>query len=119
MNNYADKEAFLQLIREYRKTQSRKTYNQLAKVFLSIANNLTFHYWYVNYTKDRKDEMVSDAVYYMIKYMGSFDVERGNPFAYFTTTAWRAFRQYIMKTKRREEVFTSIEYIDNINDGDI
>ena len=118
MNKYADKEEFLNLIKTYRETNDPKAYRSLAKIFLKIANNLTYHYWYVNYSKDRKDEMVSDAVYYMIKYMGSFDVERGNPFAYFTTTAWRAFRQYIMKTKRREEIFTSIEYIDNMNESE-
>ena len=107
-----DKESFLQLIKDYRETKSRSTYNKLAVVFLKIANNLTYHYWYVNYTQDRKDEMVSDAVYYMCRYIDKFDLNRLNPFAYFTMIARNAFLQSINDYSRRDEMFTSIEFID-------
>jgi DNA-directed RNA polymerase specialized sigma24 family protein len=62
--------------------------------------------------------MVSDAVFYMCKYIDKFDTEKTNPFTYFTTVAKNAFLQNIESYNSRDAMFTSLEYIDNIEDFD-
>lgn len=118
MAEYIDNNEFYNLLKEYRETKSKKTYEKLGKMFLLIPTNLLNRTSFINYTQDRKDEMISDAVYYMCRYVDRYDLERTNPFAYFTMIATNAIRQYINSHKKRDAVFTSIEYIDNADTFD-
>ena len=118
MAEYVNNKEFHSLLKEYRLTKSKKTYEQIGKIFLLIARNLLNKSNFINYTQDRKDEMVSDAVYYMCRYVDKFDVERKNPFAYFTMIARNAFFQSINDYSKKDSMFTSIEYIDNCEVAD-
>jgi len=113
MPEYVNNRIFYSLLKEYRETGSKKIYEEIGKCFLLISKNLLNRERYINRTPDRKDEMISDAVYYMCRYINKFDLERKNPFAYFITIAKNAFLQNIQEYNKRDEMFTSIEYIDN------
>lgn len=117
MADYINNKYFYSLIKEYKDTNSKKVYENLGKCFLLISQNLLNKSSFINYTPDRKDEMISDAVFYMCKYINRYNLERTNPFAYFTKIARNAFLQSINDYKKRENMFTSIEYIDNIENN--
>lgn len=117
MAEYVNSKKLLVLLKEYHETGSKKIHNKIGKCFLLIAVNLLNKPRYINRSPDRKDEMISDAVFYMSKYIKKFDVtrENANPFAYFTTVAKRAFLQNIEKYNKRREKYTSIEYLEEID----
>jgi len=113
MAEYINNKIFYNQLKEYQETKSRKVFNELGKSFLLIARNLLNRANFINYTPDRKDEMVSDAVFYMCRYIDKFDLSKKNPFAYFTMIARNAFLQNINDYSKRDNMFTPIEYIDN------
>lgn len=119
---YTKNKDLLELLLEYRKTKSRKLYNELGKAFLEIAKRHLYRPQFVNYSKDIKEDAVSDAVYYMVKYMDRFDENRSlypNPFAYFTTIANMAMVQNINKFHKKEETTLSLDFIDNFNENGV
>jgi len=118
MAEYVNNKLFHSLLKEYKETKSKRTYEEIGRCFLLIAKNLLNKANFINYTQDRKDEMISDAVYYMCRYVEKFDVTRKNPFAYFTMIARNAFLQNINDYGRRDSMFTTIEYIDNCESVD-
>lgn len=87
---------------------------KLGKIFMIIAQRILNKPCFINYTRDRKDDMVSDATFFMVKYMDRYDPARGNPFAFFSQIAFNAFRQNINKTKKRNAMFVPLNYLDNI-----
>jgi DNA-directed RNA polymerase specialized sigma24 family protein len=114
MPNYCDRQEFLNLILEYKKTKDEKVYNELGKIFLLIAINVLNKPYFINRTQDRKDEMVSEAVFNMIRYLNTFDEKKyDNPFAYFTRTAINAAKQIIKNYKISESRYVSLSFIDN------
>ena len=118
MADYVNNKKFRELLSEYRETRDRKIYEKIGRDFLLIAQNLLNKSNFINYTQDRKDEMISDAVFYMCRYIDKYDVTRDNPFAYFTMIARNAFLQNINNYSKLDSMFTSIEYIDNVNTKD-
>jgi DNA-directed RNA polymerase specialized sigma24 family protein len=118
MAEYINNKIFYAQLKEYRDKGSKRLYNEIGKSFLLIAQNLLNKSSFINYTQDRKDEMISDAVFFMCNYIDRYDLERPNAFAYFTTIARNAFLQNINDYKKKEEKFTSIEYIDNTDTMD-
>jgi len=120
-NNYVDNKVFYALLLEYSLTKSKKTHNDIAKIFLKIANNFLNRPRYINLTIDRKNEMVSDATWYMLKAVPKYNLEEKNPHAYFTKVAENAFLQYINSYVKRDKTFTSLEYLygeDSIKSSD-
>jgi DNA-directed RNA polymerase specialized sigma24 family protein len=113
MAKYVNNKDFYNQLKDYRETRSKKAFENIGRSFLLIARNLLNKSNFINYTPDRKDEMISDATYYMCRYIDKFDLNRKNPFAYFTTVARNAFLQSINDYTKRDSMFTSIEYIDN------
>jgi DNA-directed RNA polymerase specialized sigma24 family protein len=113
MAEYIDRKEFYKLLKEYRKTKSKLTYNKIGKCFLLISQNFLNKCSFINYTPDRKEEMISDAVYYMCRYIDKYDLKKTNPFAYFTTIAKNAFLQYLNDQNKNSDMFTSLEYIEN------
>ena len=119
MANYVDNERFRQLLIQYKKHKKMSDYNSIGEIFLLIATNLLNRPNFVGYTDDRKEDMISDAVYFMCKYIDRFKVQRKYPFSYFTQIAKNAFLQYVNERKRYDATFKSIEYIDNAEEKDI
>lgn len=118
MPQYINNKALRNLLIDYKETRSRKTFNEIGKAFLLIATNLLNRASFINYTKDRKQEMISDATFFMVKYVDKFDVSRNNPFSYFTMVAKHAFLQNINSYTRRDGFFRSIDYIENFEKRD-
>lgn len=94
--------------------------NYLGECFLKIATHLSYRPNFVNYMF--REDMISDGIENCVQYIHRFDVERTNPFAYFTQIVYYAFLRRIQREKRQleikdkiiersgfEEVFTSDE----------
>ena len=79
-----------------------KVSNYIGECFLKIANHLAYKPNFVNYIF--RDEMVSDAIENCIQYIDNFDIQRTNPFAYFTQITWYAFVRRIAKEKRQLDI---------------
>jgi DNA-directed RNA polymerase specialized sigma24 family protein len=118
MAQYVTNKQFIELLKEYQQTNSKKIHNEIGKTFLLISQNLLNKSCFMNYTQDHKDNMTSEAVYFMTKYIDRFDLSRDNPFSYFTRIAFNAFLQYLNDWKKRDKMFSSVEYIDNFSNND-
>jgi DNA-directed RNA polymerase specialized sigma24 family protein len=117
MAHYVDNQQFLEMLREYKKSgkTNKSNYNMLGKIFLSIASNFLNKVNTISYSQDRKEEMVSDATFYMVKYMDRFDTSKDKPFSYFTTIARNAFLQNINEYNKLDDMFKSLEYIEDFS----
>jgi hypothetical protein len=80
--------------------------NYIGDCFLRIANHLAYKPNFVNYMF--KDDMVCDGIENCIQYIDNFDVERTNPFAYFTQIVYYAFLRRIAKEKKQLEIKSKI-----------
>lgn len=92
--------------------------NKLGNMFLSICRGLLTKPNYINYTWDRKDDMISEATYHMSRYVLMFDVEQTYPFSYFTSICDRAFKQCINKNNKYTNKFQPLVYIENMHLND-
>ena len=120
MANYIDKKEFYEAIKEYQTTRLNSSYQKIGKFFLLIASNYLNKPSFINYTRDRKDDMISDATMMMLKKIDEFDCDLYNdPFAYFTTVAKRAIFQNFNMKKRDKETFVNLAYIDNYEIGNM
>ena len=113
-NNYVNNKEFYKLIEIYKKTGSRKAYDKIGKIFYEISTNFLNKGKFSGYSQDRKDEMVSDATFFMLKYIDNYNLEQKNPFAYFTTFALNAFLQNISKYKKSKERYVSLDFNENV-----
>ena len=93
--------------------------NKLGNHFMLIAQGLIKNPKFINYDYFRKEEMVSDATYFMVNYVDRYDTERTNPFAYFTQIAFNAFLQHINKCNKISDTFTNITYIENMDNTEV
>lgn len=109
---YCNNAEFLKMLTRYQKTKDRKLANEIGKIFILITERFLRKASFIDYTNDRKDEMISDATYYMWRFVDRFDVTRDNPFSYFTTVAKHAVFQYLNERKKYDDMFTSIDYIE-------
>jgi hypothetical protein len=101
--------------RNEREKKLNKVKNELGKIFLLISNNFLQRPNFINYDQLRKDEMQSEATYFMCQYIERFDTTRDNPFAYFSQLAYFAFLQCINKHNKRGEYFQPLDYVENLN----
>jgi DNA-directed RNA polymerase specialized sigma24 family protein len=93
---------------------------ELADSICKIANKLSFHPRFINYTY--KEEMVGDAIEKMLKAVTNkkYDPNLGNAFAYFTRITYNAFFNRINKEKKEKEFVLSLQdvaYTDMENAG--
>ena len=80
--------------------------NYLGECFLKIATHLSYKPNFVNYMF--REDMISDGIENCVQYINNFDVERTNPFAYFTQIIWYAFLRRIQKEKKQLEIKNKI-----------
>ena len=77
----------------------------IGECLLKIADNLTRHRWFINYTQQYKEEMVGQALLNCIEYFYRFDANRfSNPFSYFTQSCFNTFRDVAKKERRNQYV---------------
>jgi len=115
---YCKNADFLKMLIFYQKTKDRKIANEIGKIFILIAERFIRKSNFIDYTEDRKNEMISEATYYMWRFIDRFDITRDNPFSYFTTVAKNAFLQYLNERKKYDEMFTSIDYVEFFKKSD-
>src|SRR6185369_2058117 len=85
-NHYVNNEEFLQALIEYKINPSKKLLNVIGRIIMKISEHAIMAPNFMNYTNDRKIEMISDANYLMVRYcIKKFNPEvSNNPFAYFS-----------------------------------
>lgn len=114
---YVNNEYFYRMLRLYKKTRNRELLNELGKIFLLIAQRIITRPNFINYDNNRKGEMVSDATFFMVKYLDTYNITKKNPFAWFSKIAFNAFKQNINKYKKRDSVFIPLDYVENMDKG--
>ena len=67
--------------------------------FLKMTTNIAYKHNFNRYPY--KEEMICDGIIDCVKYVDSFDVEKENPFAYFTSAISNAFIRRIIKEKKQ------------------
>jgi DNA-directed RNA polymerase specialized sigma24 family protein len=55
-----------------------------------------------------KDDMICDGIENCVQYIHNFDINRTNPFAYFTQIVYYAFLRRIAKEKKQLEIKSKI-----------
>ena len=113
--HYIDNKQFQILLEKWLNNKDREAYQELGKIFLKIVNRLLMRPNFVNYTDDYKSEMISDATYYMVRYINRYDLNMKSPFAYFSEIAFKAFVHYVVAMQKKSQKFVSIEFIDNMS----
>jgi len=114
--HYVNNKSLRDLLIDYKTTKSKATFNKIGHMFLLIAQNYCNKPNFINYTQDRKEEMISDACFVMVSNIDDFDVERSNAFAYFTRVVHNCFLQYIKKYKKQRQTFISLDLIESSPD---
>jgi hypothetical protein len=116
MANYVNNKQFRKLLSEYKITKDKKIYNEIGKIFLLIATRHLNKTHFIGYTQDRKNEIISDAVYSMCRYIDKYDEKIStNAFSYFTEYAKNSTLLYLNNRKKYDEFFKSIDYIESID----
>ena len=113
--HYIDNKRFQVLLENWFNNKDREAYQEIGRIFLKIVNRILMRPSFINYTDDYKNEMISDATYYMVRYMDRYDLNRKNPFAYFSEIAIAAFIHYVVAMQKKSNKFVSIEFIDNMS----
>ena len=102
---YVDNKKFHSYLVEYKATGSRKAYNEIGKIFLMIAQRHLTKSCFINYSDDRKEEMIGNSVLRMCKNISSFNTEKKDPFGYFTEVTKNEVRQFLNKQKEKDAMF--------------
>ena len=75
---------------------------EFGKMIQMIAERLTNHSNFKNYTREMKQDMVSYAEYKCFQGIGNYNFEYKNAFAYFTTACYNAFVSEISKYYKKK-----------------
>ena len=118
-NYYIDNSVFYELLKDYlsmKKNNPKKpaVFNEIGKRFLLISKNIIRRPNFVNYDENLKCDMMSDAVYTMVKYIDRYNLEKTNPLAFFSQFAFNAFIQNINKMKKLSRRYISLDQIENM-----
>lgn len=98
--NYIDNNILLEEIKIYIETGVRT--EKLGELFLLLATRYSEKGSFFGYTY--KEDMICEAVLTCIKYMHNFDLEKSNPFAYFSRIIHNSFLSYISKQKKHSKI---------------
>jgi len=118
--NYINNKNFYVDIVEYKKNGNKKAYERIGKKFILIVRNYLKNPNLIQYSSDRKDEMESSCLYYMVKAIDKYDVdEHKNPLSYFTTITKNEIYKYLNKQNILIKRYTSLDFNDSIEVDDI
>jgi len=130
-DHYVNNKEFLQALSDYRYmvNQAKEAGNPrpcipryIGECFLKIATHLSYKPNFVNYMF--REDMICDGVENCVQYIDNFDINRGNPFAYFTQIIYYAFLRRIQKEKKQLDIKSKILEQSNfdevfVSDGNI
>lgn len=125
MAKYIDKIEFHNALKLYKDTGSRKAYNKIGECFLLIAQNYLNKPSYINYSQDWKDDMISEAVLDMVRYIHNYDVDDmevlyvtegriPDPFSYFSQMA-RNGSNRLLKVRKKDNILVRLPFIENMD----
>lgn len=115
---YIDKKEFYRLMVEWKTTRSRQAYEKIGENFLKIATNYLNKARTINYTKDRKDDLISDITWMMLKKIDCFDhTKYDDPFSYFTSICRNSVNQTFNNVHKDNEKFVRLNYMENFDTG--
>ena len=107
--NYINNEEFLEEIIKCKKAD--KISDKLVKMMYQIANQVSASRNFINYTY--KDEMIQESVTHaLFKALPNYDVERKNPFGFFSTVIIYKFIEIIKKENKFIEVKNTLKQIE-------
>lgn len=104
---YVDNKKFLEAIREHKRkvneakengTETPRISEYIGECLYKIAENYFLKPRFNRYSY--REDMISEAVMTCIKYFDSFDPDRSNPFAYFTSVVKHSFLQVVNSEER-------------------
>jgi DNA-directed RNA polymerase specialized sigma24 family protein len=82
---------------------SKSLMEELARMFTLVAKGFLRKPCFSKVDIQEKEDMIQDAVYICVKYMGTYNSDiYHNPFAYFTSAIHNSFLQSLNKHKRKE-----------------
>lgn len=103
-NFYVDNKKFQELMVKYKETGVIS--DEICRNIISIAENLTYHRYFIKCPPILKEEMTGNAIENCIRYMHNYDhVKYSNPFAYFTQFCYYAFQRTKTRSKKQLEGF--------------
>jgi len=104
-----------------------KIYEKIGKRFLLIARNYINKPFYINYSDDWKDNMISEAVYDMVRYINNYNidlmeerVQEGkipDPFAYFSQYVYNGIMRFLGEKKKDKEFLVRLPFLENMDKG--
>ena len=92
-----------------------KIKNKVGKMFIDICEGTMRKPNFTNYSADRKGDMISDALWAMTRYMNRYNLDKPNPYAYFTTVCHNAYKHRINEHKKQAKKYKSLSFIENMD----
>lgn len=102
-----------------------KVYEQIGKRFLLIARNYINKPFYINYSSDWKDDMISEAVYDMVRYIDNYNVDMmeervksgktPDPFSYFSQYVYNGIMRFLGEKKKDKDVLVRLPFLENMD----
>ncbi len=99
-NNYVDKKEFLEQLKILNNNETDEVPEKLHLIFHKMATNYATIASFRNYSYI--EDMITEAYINCVLVARKFDIERFNPFAYFTTVIHRNFLNFIAKEKKQQ-----------------
>lgn len=130
MAKYIDKLEFHNALKLYIETKCPKAYEKIGKNFLLIAKNFINRPRYINYTEAWKDDLISESVYDMVRYIDNYDVylmeelyqtegRIPDPFSYFSSYCRNGMTRYLKEYYKTAGVLVRLPFIENMDKRDV
>lgn len=116
---YVNNKEFLRLLVQHKQVEEGKNWEELGKIFLKIATRYLNKPSFIQYSIDRKQDMISESIYFMVLRWRSFDETKyNNPFAYFTEIAKNAVNKYLGERNHDSQYISNIQFIDSLGEDE-
>ena len=81
-----------------------KPSEELGRMFMEIARRITNHSCFRNYPAELKEDLAGYAIEKMVAGLKNFNFKYNNPFAYFTSACFNAFKTQLSKHYRQVNI---------------